>query len=102
MTLDDAADAAERAEWEAAPYLRIEGADGQTVVACHDLSKISHADARLLAAAPVMRAELQRSMEQLAQLAKWLDDLKTPAAFHAAEIAARYGALLARIDGRPA
>lgn len=69
MTLADAADDAERAEWESAPYLRIEGANGKTVVACHDLSKISHADARLIVEAPAMHAALDTFVQ-------WFDDMR--------------------------
>lgn len=90
MTLADAADDEERAEWERAPFERIEDANGQTVVACHDLSKITHANARLLVATPEMRALLDEASED-------------PAAFQDAQYRAAWlreaRALLARIDG---
>lgn len=48
MTLDDASDAEERAEWERCKITRIEGANGETVSAAHDLAYIEPADADLI------------------------------------------------------
>lgn len=97
MTLEDATDAEQRAEWEAAPYLRIEGADGRTVVACHDLGTITAENARLLAAAPELAEALAALFEHCAMVHKhWGDGDNTREANAAIE---RGRALLARIEG---
>lgn len=67
MTIEDADAIGDRQDWEAADYTRIEDAAGRSVVACHDLSTIRPADARLIAAAPELLALVNA-------LQDWYDD----------------------------
>ena len=53
MTLDDASDAEERAEWERCKITRIKGANGETVSAAHDLAYTEPADSDLIVYANV-------------------------------------------------
>lgn len=48
MALADASDDEERAEWARCKVVRIEGANGETVCAAHDLAEIEPDDAALI------------------------------------------------------